>query len=364
MSIIHEVDYAERAKRQDSDFKTRIWKMDASAAVGAAEALGFDMGALARVVGTARPDGSSRRLDAGESALLARALIYMKAQSVDVQYAPTKFREVFSTNLNTSMPLGAKQMSTPQFDRLGAFGLAANSSSDAQRIDVVQAETLATIFPFTAHIKYSVFDLAAAAFSGIPLDTKKMQMARMAWEQHLDGLAAVGDSTLNITGISNVSGAIAVTTNNAGTWATKIAAGNQLYVVDDVAKVCTSIISTTKGNIEPDTLALGVAHYSAIAVAPLSLTNATNVTVLDFIKASNPWIKRVIPWARLDTAGGSSLPRVMAFSTRSDVCEFVINDLQMLAPQMDNFDTKVSMFGRCAGVVAAQPKGVAYMDAV
>lgn len=365
MSAIINLSESERVGRQIEEFRSTIWKMDSASTIARVEMLGYDMDRLSQVVAPLRPDGSMRRMDAGESAMLARALIFMKAQSVDVQYAPTEFRELFSPNLNTSVPLGADQVSTPQFDRMGSFKRIANGSNDMPNIDVSQTETLNKFYTFAAKISYSVQDLARAAFSGIPLDTKKQQAARLMWEQQLDELAAVGDSEVGIYGLANSANAQLITTNNGGTWATKAAAGNQLQIVDDVNKLCKAIITTSKNNVKPDTIAMGIDHHALISTTPWNTANPSNVTVLDFILKTNPWIKRIIPWSRMDLAdAGGTGPRVTAFSTRTDVCEFMINDLAMLAPEIRGFGTDIGMYGRCAGLVASQPKGVAHMDAV
>lgn len=351
----------QRIDSQVRAFKESIEKMDNQSAIDHAWRLGFDMDRMSHVVGMQHPSGG-RRLDAGESALLARALIFMKAKSVDVQYAPTKFREIFANNINTEVPLGADKVSTPQFDQLGAFTQIANGSNDLTSIDVSQGETLNKFIPYGAKISYTVFDLARAAFSGIPLDTKKQQAARMSWERQLDGIAAIGDSASGIYGITNHPNIQSVTSNNVNTWTVKAAAGNQAQILDDVNKVCKAVISTTAGNVEPDTIVMGVSNYALIATTPWSAANGSNVMVLDLILKTNPWIKRVIPWQRLETAGGSSLPRMVAFSSRSDVCEFMINDLALLAPEVRGMGIDIAMYGRSAGVVASQPKGIAYMD--
>lgn len=355
----------ERTQRQDAAFKSAIYKMDQDEALSTAIKLGYDIDRLATVVGMHRPDGSSRKMDAGESAMLARALIYMKAKSVDVQYAPTKFREVFAGNINASVPLGAKQVSTPQWDQMGRFAPIANGSNDLPNIDVKQSETLNKVFPYGAQISYTVFDLAAATFSGIPLDTKKQEASRKAWERQLDEICAIGDSTTGVKGVTNHASIQAVTTNNAGTWATKIAAGNQAYVIDDLAKMYKAIISTTKGNVEPDTLALDTDHYALLATSPWSATNASNVTILDFFLKANPTVKRVIQWAQLDLAdAGADGPRVVMFANQEDVCQPIINEMTMLAPQIEGLGINIPMYGRTAGLVATQPKGIAYMDDV
>jgi hypothetical protein len=336
--------HTEKTKRQDAAFREAIYKMDQDTALAAAIRLGYDIDRLAEVVGMHRPDGSSRKMDAGESALLARALIYMKAKSVDVQYAPTRFREVFANNLNTEVPLGADKVSTPQFDQLGAFAPISNGVNDLPNIDVSQSETLNKVFPYGAQISYTVFDLARAAFSGVPLDTKKQEAARKAC----------------IKGITNHGSIQTVTTDSAGLWSAKT--GLQIHA--DVAKLYTSIVSTTKGTVAPAVLALDTAHFALVSVKSWSADNSANITVLDFITKSLPGV-RVVQWARLDLAdAGGDGPRIVMFGDASDVCEFIINDMTMLAPQISGLGVNVPMYGRTAGVVASQPKGIAIMDDV
>jgi hypothetical protein len=357
--------HEEKTQRQDAAFKSAIYKMDQDTALGALARLGYDIDHLATVVGMHRPDGTSRKMDAGESALLARALIYMKARSVDVQYAPTKFREIFAGNVNTSVPLGADKVSTPQWDQFGTFKPISNGANDLPNIDVTQGETLSKMYAFGAQISYTVFDLARAAFSNVPLDTKKQEAARKAWERQLDAICAIGDTDTGVKGLTSHANIQAITTNNAGTWATKVAASNQAYVMDDLNKMYKAIVSTTKGNVEPDTLALDTDHYALLATAPWSASNASNVTILDFFLKSNPTVKRVIQWARLDLAdAGSDGPRVVMFANQEDVCQPIVNEMTMLAPQIKGLGVDIPMYGRCAGVIATQPKGIAYMDDV
>lgn len=356
---------SEKTQRQTAAFKARIDRMDQDEALGTLVKLGYDVDRLATIVGMHRPDGTSRKMDAGESALLARALIFMKAKSVDVQYAPTMFREVFAGNINTSVPLGADKISTPQFDQLGKFAPIANGANDLPNIDVSQSETLNKVYAFGAQISYSVFDLARAAFSNVPLDTKKQEAARKAWERQLDTICAIGDSETGVKGITNHASIQAVTTDSAGTWAAKILAGTEYKVIADLAKMYKAIASTTKGNVMADTLALDVDHYALLATSPWSAANSSNVTILDFFLKSNPTIKRVIQWAQLDLAdAGSDGPRVVMFANQEDVCQPVINELTMLAPQTRGLGVDIPMYGRSAGVVASQPKGIAYMDDV
>lgn len=357
--------HEEKTQRQDAAYKAAIYKMDQDTALGTMAKLGYDIDRLATVVGMHRPDGHSRKMDAGESALLARALIYMKARSVDVMYAPTKWREVFAGNINSSVPLGAKQMSTPSFDQLGRFAPISNGSNDLPNIDVSQSETLSKVFPFGGQISYDVFALAAAAFSGVPLDTKKQEAARKAWERQLDTIFSNGDATTGIKGLANHASIQLVTTDTAGTWAAKVAAGTERLVIADISKMTKAIITTTKGNVEPDTLVLDVDHYALLSTSPWSAANASNVTILDFLLKSSPYIKRVIPWAQLDLADAEGDgPRVALFANQEDVCQPQVNEMQMLAPQIQGLGITIPMYGRTAGVVASQPKGIAIMDAV
>lgn len=348
---------------QAAIYREEIQKLDGGAAISHAEDLGFDIDHLCRGVRMYRPDGSNRRMDANEAAFLARALLYMKAQSVDVKYASAEFRNIF--NVNTEVPLGATSVSTPQFDSLGKFARIANGSQDLPAIDATQTETLNKFYPYGATMSYTLYDLARAAFSGIPLETKKMQFARRAWEMQLDEIAAIGDADCGIYGITNHPNIITVTTNNAGTWATKIAANNQAYVLDDMNKLAKAPVTTTKGIVRPDTMLLGIDHHALVASSPLNTANPNDHTILSQFLKTNPWIKKVVPWARLDLADADlDGPRAMALSTEKDVVEFYVNEMALLPPEQRGMNTVITMHGRSAGVVAMQPKGIAYMDAV
>jgi hypothetical protein len=351
------------AAAQTAIYREEIQKLDAAAAIACAEDIGFDIATLCNGVRMYRPDGSTRKMDANEAAFLARALLYMKAQSVDVKYAAAEFRNIF--NVNTEVPLGATSVSTPQFDEFGEFQFIANGAQDLPAIDVSQTETINKFYAYGATMSYTLYDLARAAFSGIPLDTKKMAAARRIWERQLDKIAAVGDADRGTYGITNHPNIITVTTNNAGTWAAKIAANNQAYVLDDLNKLAKAPVTTTKGIVRPDMVLLGIDHHALIASTPLNTANPNDHTILSQFLKTNPWVKKVVPWARLDLADAEGDgPRAMALSTEKDVVEFYVNEMQLLPPEQRGMNTVVTMHGRSAGVVAMQPKGIAYMDAV
>jgi len=348
---------------QAAIYREEIYRLDGAKAIACAEDIGFHMDALCNGVRMYRPDGSNRRMDANEAAFLARALLYMKAQSVDVKYAAAEFRNIFA--VNTEVPLGATSVSTPHFDELGEFEFIANGAQDLPAIDVSQTETISKFYAYGATLSYTLYDLARAAFSGIPLDTKKMAAARRIWERQLDGIAAVGDADRGIYGITNHPSIITVTTNNAGTWATKIAANNQAYVLDDMNKLAKAPVTTTKGIVRPDTMLLGIDHHALVASSPLNTANPNDHTILSQFLKTNPWIKKVVPWARLDLAdAGGDGPRAMVLSTEKDVVEFYVNEMALLPPEQRGMNTVVTMHGRSAGVVAMQPKGIAFMDDV
>ena len=84
--------------------------MDQDEALSAAIKLGYDIDRLATVVGMHRPDGSSRKMDAGRIGY-ARACAHLHEGQVGRRaVCADEVPRVFAGNINASVPLGAKQV--------------------------------------------------------------------------------------------------------------------------------------------------------------------------------------------------------------------------------------------------------------
>jgi hypothetical protein len=302
-----------------------------------------------------------RKFDAGETANLARALLYLRAQSVDVEYAKSQFRNVLP--VNTSVPEGATSYSVPSFDMVGQAKLIVNYGDDLPMVDVKQSETTVGIHRYGASYEYSVQDLASSAMSGIMLDQKRQQAARDVIERKHDVIACTGDTAANLGGFANATGVDNVSLANVGTWAAKAAANTGWKIVADIQAAQANIVGDTQGLYGPDTIACDAATEFLMRTTTMG-TTGDNRTVLKALLDAGINLN-VVQWQRLalSDAGGDG-PRVIIYKKDPNVAEYVApsGGFTEEAPQARNLAYVINCHGRSAGACVYRPKAVSYLD--
>lgn len=319
----------------------------------------FRIDSIVAAIDAAHP--SLRRLDAGETAQLARSLLYVKAQSIDVVYPNLRARELLP--VDSSVPAGAESYSVISWDQVGKAKLITNYADDLPSVDAFASETIRKVYGFGDKYSWSVQDLRRVAMGLALLDTKRQMAAREAFERLLETLGSVGDTTLGLEGILKAANVPIVALANAGTWATKIAAANYDQVIADVNKLLNSIPVATNGTEDADTCVMDISNFALISTTARSST--TDTTILEFLKANHPGVT-FSAWYPCGTADAANTgPRMAAFRKTNTTAELVIpQDFIEHSPQERNLAFVVNCEGRCGGVAVHKPKGIAYMDGI
>lgn len=336
----------------------QIRRLDSAAALAEVRRARLDMGRICSWLENAE---GGRRLDAGETANLARSLLYLRAQSVDIEYHTGQFRDVLP--VTTGVPAGATSISIPQFDRVGEAKLITSYSDDLPRADVLQSENTIKIQSYGLSYEYSVQDLLSAAMSGVPLDQKRQQAVRDALDAKHDQIACFGDSKAGLGGFANNSSVDVVSLANAGTWATKAAANEGWKIVADIAALLRNITSDTLGMHRADNIALPSTELEIVNTTVMSTTDAR--TVRRALSEGGYGGVSFIEWERLRLAdAGLDGPRIIGFHKDANVAEYVApgGGYTEQPPQEKNLAFVVNSWGRTAGVGLYRPKAVSYMD--
>ena len=303
--------------------------------------------------------------DAGETAVFARELEAIYAQTYDVQYPDLKARMLLPID---SRPNTADESYTyRQFDKFGEARMVNNYASDFPSADVLGKEFTQKIKSIGNSYQYSIQELRVAAKVGRPLDAMKASAAAYVMQQKLETIAATGDTATGLVGFSNAPNILSVTKGAQAlgtTWFT--AAGLQqatnAEILADINKMCQTIFSTTQGLWMPDTLVLDTANYGFLAVTPRSSTY-TDDTILQYILKQSPWLTSIQFWPKLNTAGAGGKARIMAYKKDPMVVQLVIpQEFEQFAPQARNMAFIVPCHMRCGGVSVHYPKGVCLMD--
>jgi hypothetical protein len=304
------------------------------------------------------------------SAFMARQLEYIYTQTYDIKRPEFKARKLIP--VDTRVPSGAETYTYRQFEETGYAAVGHNYSGELPDSDVKASETPAKLVSILGSYHYSIQDMRAAAFAGVPLDAKKAASVRRAFERKLEILAAVGTSGMTaqdvgITGLTNAPGIVATTQKSTGTWiaqlATSIAAG-VAAVITDINALTANVFAATGGVWgEPGTLSLllPIDEYNALNTTPSHLTyNDSNLleTVLKVCK-----LKDIDYWNPLGSAGSGSKGRIMVYPRDPEILGLIISqEFEQFAPQPKSLAFQVPCHMRTGAVEVRYPLAISYMD--
>lgn len=298
----------------------------------------------------------SLRVDANETAVISRSLVYVKSQEANVLYPDLKSRQVLPVSFE--IPNGAEQYSIKTWDYVGKTQPGSNYADDMPRADVSVSETLAKIRPVINSFGYNVQELRnSAMMGGTPLDARKSAAARSVHERTQEILAATGDTLMGFTGLAN-NASVALVAGLTGNWDTT---ATDAQIAADVNALVNKPIIVSKQIHFPDTLLLGTKAFQFITERPAG-TNWT-FTIAQWVLKNNPYLKTIDSWVRLDTAGASSVPRAIAYRKDPKLMQFEIpQDFEMFPVQQHNLEFVVPCHSRCGGVSIRYPGSMAYGD--
>lgn len=298
------------------------------------------------------------RLDAGETASLAKQLEHVYAKTYDVKYGEHKARRFIP--IDTSVDAAAEFYTYRQWDMFGMAKLVANYADDLPRVDALAKEYPAAIKSLGASYGYSVQDMRRAAKAGSQLDARRAAAARRAHEQAFDDLMAFGDADAGLSGFTN-SSAVPIVSPTTGTWVTSVA--TPLQMIQDLNDLVNSIVTATKETFVPDTLLLSNISFQRLNSTPMSTTGDADKTVLRFFLDNNPYITDVDQWSKLNAAGAASASRAIAYKRSEEVLAGVEpQSFEQFPPQWRNLEAVIPTHSRVGGVRIQYPLAIAYMD--
>lgn len=301
----------------------------------------------------------SVRLNASESTMFLRQLEHIKAQVINVEYTALKARTLIPVSFEADP--ADEYITWRQYDKVGTAKVIRDYSTDLPRVDVKGAEERAQVRSLGASYGYSIQEIRASQKTGKSLDARRAMTAREAILRQEDQIAWFGDSVNNLNGLltnTNITQVIvpADGTGATTTWATKT--GDQM--VRDMNLIANTIVESTKGVEQPDTMLLPLSLYNLAATTRLP---NTAITALSFFLQTNPFIKQVDWLQELAGAGAGSTNRILAY--RRDPLKLTLEipqDYEQFEPEIEGLEYKVACHSRCGGVIIYKPMSIAYAD--
>jgi hypothetical protein len=247
-------------------------------------------------------------------------------------------------------------------DRYGEAKIVTDLANDFPAVAVKGDESSQPVRSLGASYQYSIMELRRAARTGIPLDAELALAAREVIERKTDAIVANGDTATGMKGlIDQVTTSVSKGSQASGTtWDT----ATGLEILTDVLKLSRAVFDNTNGTFgTSQTLVVGTKGFSLLSNTLFSGTGFTNATLYNYILASSPWIKRIVWWNRLDTAGASSKERIIALSNDPRVASLVVPlPFEQTPPEPRNMAFVVNCHARVGGVKLRYVKAAAYMD--
>lgn len=307
---------------------------------------------------------NAKRMDADETNMLALSLEDMRARVYEAEYPELKSRKYLPTT--NEVDTGAETYSFETTDYRGEAKAITNYADDLPHVETDGDKVIHKVQAYGNGYSYSIQDLRRAAFSGKPLSARKARAARRLWERKLDSVAAFGDPTFGIaSGALNNSDVNIEALANAGTWATKVGAGNPDQVLADLNALCAAVINESKELYMPRTVLMPTNQFLLCTQTRIAAADGSSETIMEAFLRTNPWVQNVDMWDLLAGAGAGSDDRIVAMEADPDVLELVIpQEFEVFPPQAKNLAFQVLCHGRTAGTAIMRPLGVKYMDGV
>lgn len=307
------------------------------------------------------------RFDSAESAFMLRQLDYIKQQTYDIKYAELKARKLFP--VSSEADPGAERIFYRQYDQSGIAKIISNYADDLPDADVSGQEFFAMVKTIGASYKYSVQEMRAAVYGNVPLEQRKANAARRAIAQKENSLAFKGDAATGLIGLFNAPNLTSVTIPATGTGATTQWVNKTPdQILFDMNLVANSIVSTTLGVEEPDTMLLPLAQFNYVASTARSANSDT--TILNYFLQNNPYIKAVewvneLKGAGATGSGSAPYDRMYGYRRSPDALTLEIpSDFEQLELQKKNLVFKVPCIERYAGLLVYYPLSIAYGDGI
>lgn len=307
------------------------------------------------------------KLDANETAMFLRSLLYIMPQPYEFKYPEIKYASLFPVNY--SVPTGAKSHAFHEFDEMGNAQLMEDYADNAPNAERLGFETIGQIFSVRSEYSYSIQDIRSQMFSGIPLDAMKAVTARRIIERKCDALAAIGDTAHSFTGIANDANITSVTATTKALgglkWGTLSGStvtpnATAAEILNDCNIGLNGVFVTSKGTHTPNTIVFGTQNWAIINT--LRLDSFNMVTVANYLLNALPWVQSLEYWPQLDTANAGN-ERILFMERSPENFQIIIpQEFEQFPPQPQNLSFKVPCHKRFGGVQMRFPKSIAKMD--
>jgi len=305
----------------------------------------------------------AQRLDAGETAMVARSLEHVEQRVLETVVAELRALKYIPTI--AGIDPGARLYTWYRATKVGEAVRTGDRGKDLPRVDAKLEAMYSTIGSYGASYGYTVQELreiALAARNGInlQLDTLRTQLAAEVIARKIDNVVAFGDpDDATIKGaLNNPEVTVGAA---AGVWSGLTAQ----QLVDELFALANVQLLVSKETMMPDTILLPTTQLLLVQKMPYGINN--DRSVLSYFMQSMRDAQRtmnIASWPVLALADAElDGPRAVSYRRDENVIGAIVPmPFQSQPPQAEGLEFIVPCEGICGGAVVKQPLGVYYRD--
>lgn len=241
-------------------------------------------------------------------------------------------------------------------DSVGKAKYVSGKGDDIPLVNVKGSKFEQTVNMAGIGYSFSLEEIGAAQQLGMNLSSDGADAARMAYEQFVDEVAFLGDTTLGIEGFYNMTG---ITTAAAGA---TFAASTPDAILGIINAALTGIETSTKGIEVANTIVLPL---KVAAQLERRLENSS-ITIFDFIARANRYTRQTGQTLNIEFDYRlDALNKMVVYRRDPQVLKMHMPmPLRFIAPQPVNLEIKVLGMFRFAPVNIRRPGAVRYISGV
>lgn len=296
-------------------------------------------------------------------AFLTGQLSYIESKMYEVKYGNIIYQNIVP--ISNEAGEGATSITYFYMDGRALTKFVGSNSLDVPVAEIGTNKVVVAVELAATGYQYSDEELRQAILLGIPLPQAKANLARRSYEEFVQRVCMVGDTTYNLPGFinnTNVTSGLVINPGSGTEWVNK----TPDEILYDVNTLMGDVYVDSYQVEKPDTLALPTAQWNYIAGTPRS--SNSDMTILAWLVANSPYLKSVdsvIAIPELASAGAGSTDRMIAYTKDPDkVVLHIPMPLRFLDPQRKGRGFEIAGESKISGVEFRFPGSAQYGDGI
>ena len=290
----------------------------------------------------------------------------MQAQIDEILYSEFRLDKFFP--IITSIPEGAATYAYKVINKYGAGKFISNSGRDANDAGISMQSVPYSLSYGGIIPSWTIEDLRAAAFMGVPLDTKTIEAGTTGCLNHIEQVGLNGDLTYNFNGLINApnipaSGSAKLISNMSADEMVAFIQENVSGIINQTQEIFSTLIKTGM------TLYLPIAQEGLIG--DTKLAEDASKTVWEYVKINNQWTRRTGLELKLEVvaelagAGAGATDRALFGFNNEKIMEMAMPIQPRIVKTIEtHYGVDSPMEYKISGLNVKHPGGMRYVDSI